>query len=397
MTNDPNIEQYSKYLEEEEQRQELYLAKIWAKKIPEPIPPTKNELSFWKIAGLESSLFVVSGIGSAILSAIRTGGLFWLLEVLLFDKFKALAWASGFFGFASMIAALMAFEGFLLAYGLTKGKESGRMEVSTTGLWISIVTVMAAGIFSSFSIVTITDGWQAFMNIVLALITGGASALVAYFSSENFGFILNHITNKKQEILDNHTKAVLHWREQGIKSYTTARKGIMANASSYNPAGIIPQQENTPVPANEQKKQSALEKAYDAVQKYYEQNSKIPTSQKIVDITGVSIGSAYKAICNFTINNKEELLFKNLVSQEDVNKLLAKAGAEAVSTYPVSEQKLIQYIQENNRFPESNNIKEMGISLDDVAKFLLDNQSSLLERNIASPTMIDDAEKHLNK
>lgn len=394
--NDVSIEQYAKYIEEEEHRQELYLTKVFAKKVSEPVPPTKEELSFWRIAGLESSLFVMSGIGSAILSAIRTGGLFWLLEELLFKKFEALAWASGLFGFASMVAALMAFEGFLLAYGLTKGKESGKMEVSTTGLWISLVTVMAAGIFSSFSIVNVSDGWQSFMNIILALITGGASALVAYFSSENLGFIMNHINARKQEIQDAHTKAVLHWREQGIKSYTTARKGIMANASSYN----ISVSNNTQVEQStqeEQKKKSKAEIAYGAIQSYYNNNNGIPTNQYVVDNTGVALGSAHTAIENFKINNKEELLFKGIVTQDEITKLMSKRGIGVAGTYEASIQKITDFIRSNEAFPKSEDIKRLDIPLDDVARFVVENEEALLNRNIVDEKIVMDAKNHLNK
>lgn len=395
--NNVTIEQYAKYIEEEAERTETYLRLIWAKKVNEPVPPTKEELSFWKIAGLESSLFVTSGIGSAILSAIRTGGLFWLLEELLFKKFEALAWASGIFGFLSMVAALMAFEGFLLAYGLTKGKESGKMEVSTTGLWISLITVMAAGIFSSFSIVQVSDGWQAFMNIVLALITGGASALVAYFSSENLGFIMNHIAAKKQEIQDAHTKAVLHWREQGIKSYTTARKGIMANASSYGleNAISIPEQH---AEVEQQKKISKAEQAYNAIQKYYVEKNGIPTNQSVVDITGVALGTVHGAIELFKINNKEELLFKGLVTQDEINKLITKRGiGNNTNTYEVSVQKITDFIRSNGAFPVSEEITRLDIPLDDIARFVLENQEDLLKNNLTNDKTIEDAQKHLNK
>ena len=183
-----DINLYEQELQKDNQAFEAYLRNIYEKHVPRPTPPTEEDLSFWTIAGLESSLFVLSAVGAAVLSAVRTGGLFWLLETLLFAKFGTDYQAGGnILGFVSMVASLLAFEGFLLAFGLTKGRESGKMEVSKIGLNVSMVTVIAAGIFSSFSIVTLTNAQQQFMDIVLALITGGASALVAFYSSENFG------------------------------------------------------------------------------------------------------------------------------------------------------------------------------------------------------------------
>ncbi len=388
-----SIEQITKYLEDEEIKQEAYLNHKWAKTSPEPLPPTADELSFWKIAGLESSLFVVSAIGSAILSAIRTGGLFWLLEELLFQKFEALSWASGIFGFASMVAALMAFEGFLLAYGLTKGKESGKMEVSRTGLIVSLVTVMAAGIFSSFSIVTVSDGWQAFMNILLALITGGASAMVAYFSSENLGFILNHINAKRQEVQDQHQKNAIHWREQGIKSYNTARKMLIANASSY---GQVNQSTPTPQPEvkQEEQKLSKTETANSWISEYVNKNNTLPTNQKVSDALSVAIGTAHTRLNQYIFDNQQELLSKGIVSQEKVNEVNAKLGGkqQPVSNYENSEKKITDFIEQIGTFPSSEELAQMSVGVNDVIKYVVENQVRIRNNNLLDEEIIQEAQ-----
>lgn len=387
MTNETNIEQYARYIEEEAFKTEEYLKLIYAKKVPEPIPPTEQELSFWNIAGLESSLFVMSGIGSAILSAIRTGGLFWILEVLLFSKFDipSLSWLGGIFGFLSMASALMAFEGFLLAYGLTKGKESGKMEVSKTGLIISITTVVAAGIFSSFSIVTISESWQAVMNIILALITGAASALVAYFSSENFGFILNHINAKRTEIRKKHQDEYSSWREQGVKSYTSAKNGIMKNINSMQ--SQVSPTSNPNIPLSEapqsQAKKSKIEQAYDYVSNYYNNKRTLPTNKNISDSLNIAIGSAFKGLGKFIVENRTELLAKQVVTEEQVRQAM-----KSLDIPMSSDDKILQFIQTHGTFPMSEDIREMNISPDEVADYVVRNQDVIRKTNLLSEDII---------
>ena len=165
---------------------ESFLENVYAKSVPPPLKPNKKELSFWAIAGLESTIFVMSAIGAAVLSAIRTSGLFFILESLLMIKFNLDVNFGYGLGILAMVSSLLAFEGYLLGYGLVKGRRSGRLEVSNVGMWISMITVIAAGIFSSLSIVTLSETANLIVNGLMAVITGAAAAIVAFYASENF-------------------------------------------------------------------------------------------------------------------------------------------------------------------------------------------------------------------
>ncbi len=400
MTEENNVSQEERNIYEEELRKdneafEAYLNNIYKKDVPRPESPTPEELSFWRLAGLESSLFVLSAIGSALLSAIRTGGLFWLLEELLFQKFgldSQFSFLGNILGFGSMIFALMAFEGFLLGYGLTRGRESGRMEVSKTGLIVSLVTVISAGIFSSFSIVTVSDGWQAFMNIVLALITGGASALVAFYSSENLGFILNNVSSKKNEKLSEHRKADMRWREDARDSYVSSHYNIRHKKSdrvygSNGQSGQSNQEVSKQNQKQEQKKLSKLEIAYNFISEYYKNNKSIPTNKTIVSGAEVAGGTGFTATQKFIIDNQEELLSNGLVNEENLSETKRRYYGTLIK----------DFVKRNQRFLSADEVSQFGIPSKDLAIFIIQNKNWIMENKLIDEKTIDQAQDILSQ
>jgi len=386
MTEEQQITQEERNVYEEELRKdneafEAYLNNIYKKDVPRPTPPTKEEISFWRLAGLESSLFVLSAIGAALLSAIRTGGLFWLLEALLFAKFglnQEWSFLGDVLGFGSMIFALMAFEGFLLGYGLTKGRESGKMEVSRTGLIVSLVTVISAGIFSSFSIVTVNDVWQAFMNIVLALITGGASALVAFYSSENLGFILNSVSSKKNEKLSEHQKADQDWRDGARDSYLTSfynirhKKSEKVYGGSNNNQSPQNQKTNNQEEKQEPKKIGKFEIAYNFIAEHYARTKTIPTNETVSKGAGLALGTAFSAIQKFVIDNGDELVSNGSITENVLNDTKKKYYRTLIK----------DFIKRNNRFLVQEEIADFGIPPIELARFIIENEESIVQNNL---------------
>lgn len=395
-TNLEDINLYEQELQKDNQAFEAYLRNIYEKHVPRPTPPTKEDLSFWRIAGLESSLFVLSAVGAAFGSAIRTGGLFWLLETLLFAKFgldEKYSFFGDTLGLFSMVFSLLAFEGFLLAHGLAKGRESGKIETSKTGIFVSMLTVIAAGIFSSFGIVDLSDEASVYFNVALALITGVAFGLVAYYSSENFGFILNNVTSKRNKILSNHQKDDSKWREAAREEYEKSNYNIRRNASSkiYNGNQTSQQNQKSDNPSKPevQKKLSKSEQAYDFVKQYYLKNDNLPTNKIVSESTGLALGTAFSAIESFVYDNAEELISKGLVSQEKVDKIRKTKRPNNVS---VSEW-IEKWIVQNNKFPEKQNIDSAGISMLDIAKWVVANQEKLRDSNLLDEESIQGAIK----
>lgn len=370
-TNEKNI--YEQTLVNDGDAIEAYLHNIYRKSVPEPQPPTKQELSFWKIAGIESSLFVLSAVGAAVLSAIRTGGLFYILEVKLIEKFKLNSILGNSLGGLSMITALLAFEGFLIAYGLTKGKESGKIQVSKTGMTVSIATIIMAGIFSSFSIVSVTDDFQMFMNILLALITGSASAIVAFYSSENLGFILNHVTARKNEILLNHQNAYMAWHGEAVNTYLNSTYNIRHKRSSK-----IYGNEGNRTPINQDLESDVKSSDWRKVRAKLtkEQLKEIAhlTPDQMKQLANQK-GVTYRTIDNWRVYARKEL------GLEDEIKMM---------------NTLSDFIQQNSRFPSADEIKSMNISALDTMRFIVENQEYLSNNNLLDQGTINTAIEKLN-
>ena len=319
-TVDQNV--FEEVLEQDSQAIEAFLEKIYSKSVPPPQTPTKNDLNFWKIAGLESSLFVLSAIGAAILSAVRTGGLFFVIEVKLIEKFLLPASLGNIFGFASMGAALLAFEGFILAFGLNAGKQSNRMKVSGIGLGISLITIAAAGLFSSFSIVAIDSSTELTMDIALALITGVASALVAFYSSENLGFIFNHVITRRNQILEEHQQAFRKWRDQGVNSYIRSHYNFRNKRSQqvygdrFQYFGNEVKKETHPSPIQNfehKRKQNDIIKEW--IGKHIQEKGKWPTQAEVQNAVGGSPTNAYYGMLSFVYEN-EDYLRENFIVDE---------------------------------------------------------------------------------
>ena len=220
---------------------EAYLKNIYSKEVSPPQKPDKTELSFWRIAGLQSSLFALSAFSGMILSAIRTGGVFFLIEDSLVKEFN-MGVLGTWLSFISMIAALGTFELFVLAYGLVKGMKSGKLEVSGLGVGIAMTTIIFASIFSSFSIVDVGSTTSLWFDIIMALVSALGSSLVVFFSSENLGFVVNSVSSVRNEKMRIHGDDYSLWRENGVKSYYNSiyniqkAKSKRVYAPNQNPA-----------------------------------------------------------------------------------------------------------------------------------------------------------------
>lgn len=210
---------------------EAFLKNFYSKSVPPPSQPTKKELSFWEIAGLQSSMFSLAAVGGIVLSAIRTGGIFYIIELALVDKFN-LGIVGKVLAFISMFAALGAFELFVLAYGIDKGMKSNKLKVSGWGIATAMLTIIFASVFSSFSIVDdVPKDVSLWMDIIMSLVSGFASALVVYFSSENLGFVVSSVTVVRNDKLKKHGDAFAVWRKNGVDQYLESAYNIRKKKS----------------------------------------------------------------------------------------------------------------------------------------------------------------------
>lgn len=317
-----DVDIYNEETQKDAEAIESYLKNVYSKQVPKPQKPTPQELSFWSIAGLESSIFVSSALGAAVLSAIRTGGLFYLLEVLLMKKFNIEPFIGGGLGFVAAISSLLAFEGFLLGYGLVKGKRSGKLEVSTTGMIISFVTVVAAGIFSSLSIVTLNETANMIINGVMAVITGGAAAAVAFFASENFGYIQNSVAAKRNDMLFAHQEADDKWREAGVRAYKKSHYNIRSSKSIYGQTkvnqGVEEPKQNAPAPS----KKRPGEQVRDYIVSIINAEDRLPSQKEIQDALGVNASTSYYSFIEFVVANQVNIFKRGYMGAEEIEKYI---------------------------------------------------------------------------
>jgi hypothetical protein len=145
---DTLYESDTEYVEVEANAIEAYIKNIYAKKVNEPLYPSGEELSFWRIAGIEAIMFTIAGFGIAIFSSVRTGGLFYILETLLLTKYNLGSGITTGLSLTSMITSLLAFELYVLADGFTEGRENHSVVRSKIGVMASLGVIVVAGVFT---------------------------------------------------------------------------------------------------------------------------------------------------------------------------------------------------------------------------------------------------------
>jgi len=151
--------------------------------------------------------------------------------------------------------------------------------------------------------------------------------------------------------------------------------------SSKQTDGLSPSQSN--------KKLSKSEQAYEFVKQYYLKNDNLPTNKIVSETTGLALGTAFSAIESFVFDNAEELISKGLVSQEKVDKIRKTKRPNSIS---VSEW-IENWIVQNSKFPERQDIDSAGVSMLDVAKWVITNQDKLRSSNLLDEESIQGAIK----
>ncbi len=376
-------EQYQEYLEKESAKLEAHKEWFAKHKIPKPKSPTVEELKFWNIAGLEASIFVASGLGAALLSAIRTSGVFFLMEILLVEKYGLDQFWGYVLGGVAAFASLLTFEGSLIGSGLIKGRESGKVKVSGFIVGLSLLTVVIASIFSSFTIVQLSDRADLIMTITLAIITGLSSPIASYILFENVGFLRNFVKNTRIQMNDEFMVESKKWDDAVLSSYNSSRNTIVSRIGDNYISSI---QDEDSHYEEQPKKKTKVEIAYEFVKEYYFQNKAIPTNQVVSDGTDVSIGTCYEAINNFIIQNEFELIENKILTLEEIEKIKIKKF-EKDPKY----KELVSFVRDNQRFPDESEIKNMGIPLKTVFQFIKFEEQRIRENNWLTEETIQQA------
>lgn len=192
------------------------------KHIPVPTPAVK--LTFKAMVGQEAVFFLTSAAGGAVLAAIRTGAIFYASELALLVGLNAPEGVAQTLAAVAGVATLFAVEGYLLAYGYYKGKESGQLNTNKWGVGIAFAISALAGIASSMPLVTedttnvLLTLFIDLLNWSLIIVSGVGATVLVYLGTENIG-VLN---NKWQVLLKEDEKRYQIALEEADDEYQTA-------------------------------------------------------------------------------------------------------------------------------------------------------------------------------
>ncbi len=333
---------YWEETENDGQALEAFLKNIYSKTNPFLYKyPILKELNFWKFSGLKTSIFVSQAIGATVLSGVRTGGLFFIIELKLLEKFGFTGIGANILGFIVMIAALFAFEGFLLGRGFSDGEKAEKINESLLGLWISTIVVVGGGIFSGLGITKVDPIIDIWINTIIAVVTGCGAAGMTFFGAENISYAINKYSKKKEEIESkfekdeiNYNELLVIWQQEGAEEFHKSKYNNRRKDSIYSrgvQTGVQSEQKieqpvqpvfvvEKPLPIYEQIKI--------AIEKYVSENHVLPPVNKFSDENNFSKAYVSTSLNEYIFKNQKWLLNEGLVDSDRVQK--AKNSVEKV-------------------------------------------------------------------
>lgn len=170
------------------------------------VPRPESETTFWKIMGLDASLFLISAIAGAIYAAIRTTGVFAGAERKLLLEFEFDGNLVNTIVFVAAVCLLLTVEGYLGAYGFKRGRQSGKTLDSRAEDFMKIITNPAIGVILTLAISGLAgtvsgsplmpkdEFWTDVFNKLTALlvfISGPGISYLVFLCTENVGIMVN--------------------------------------------------------------------------------------------------------------------------------------------------------------------------------------------------------------
>lgn len=373
------------YGQEEADKIENYINVFYATKVPPPNPPSASDLSFWKISGFETISFFLPSISFAIFSAVRTAGFFFIQEKTLLGAYDIPPLMIWLLSLLVMGTAIMGFEGYMLARGIKQGREQTENKVSWAGTYLTVTVIILVGIFTGIGMIKINNMTKLYIDVGMALVTGISGGIITFFGGNDIGYALKKFDLERMRLQKEFQDNFNGWRESAVRSYFSAHRRTAGTQSSY----VHPD-------APQQVKMSKLEKAYLFVSNHYAKTKSLPINQIISDNAGVSLGTAYKGLAMFIVKNENELVGNGSVKQEQVIKAHTFLG-QAMNQETSAEETISKFISENGRFPDTKDLNEMGVSLDDAIKFVVINQENIRTSALLSDEVIQQAVEKYNE
>lgn len=341
------------YGEKEAKKLEEYINNYYAVKVPPPQPPSKAELSFWKLAGFEAITFSIPALAMVVFSAIRTGGFFFVLEKELLQSFNIPDSVVWIFSFIIMLAALFGFEGYALARGMKQGRESMIVEENKAGTIFTFIVIVSVGIFSGLGLIkNIPENVQLFINVSMAIITGLGAGIITFFGGKDIGIAIKKFDLEKIRLQEEFQAEFNRWRESAVASYISVKRKVNQNQAvpSENP-----------------------------------QSQHQPEEQ---------INHWRRLLPTLTF---EDLLFLANLSPEQEKTLAKSRGVNPITitnwkknaVTHLSKNPISNFVLETGAFPTPEQINQLNISLDTFIEFIVNNEQSLVKMGLVSQQNID--------
>lgn len=151
--------------------------------------PTK--LNFIQEFGIEVFLSVLSGIGAVVLAAISTGAVFMVRTIQFLKLYSVIPdTATSILGYISMVAALLAVEGFLASRGMAHGRKYGLVARERWGMVAAFAVSILANVDNSSALINglpaVVSLW---LGILLVLVSGVGATALAYFGMASVGSV----------------------------------------------------------------------------------------------------------------------------------------------------------------------------------------------------------------
>jgi len=332
-----------------------YLFNIYARRVSPPVEPKERDLSFWKIVGIESFLYGISGIVGMLFSALRTGFLFYIVEKLLVSEFNlGIAIEEGL-GLGMAITALLAFEGSLAAKGFNKGKMMSEARDSKLATGMAFIVILSGGAFSSFSLVDgLISPIKIWFYLAIALVMAIAGAIIVYYGAENVGFMFVRHEQEKFRILRDYRGRYDDWRKSGESSFWSSKHGKnfkkneqLMNTSVQNSSNEQGGSEHVQFLFKKGSNLSKQELAYEYVSQFYDFYGRIPSTNEAMNDGMFSKGYASYAVNDFMIANSKILMDDKAITQEQM--------LRAVETYQNRNSVILEWNQDEGAYFETPN------------------------------------------
>ena len=222
--------------------------KIYASTHPYPSKPVKK--SFWQVLGFEAVAFYLAALGGVVVAAVRTGGIFMATEEMII---QGLGVTSNSFYKAlpviTMIASLFAFELYLFAIGLRKGRESGKLNTSWWGTGAAGAVSILAGAISSLPLVGVgtTNGIGLYFSWLLVIGMSAGATILAYLGAENIGVLHNVYDQRLIDVIAEYNDLTVKWYQKMQTDYRNKGRNRVFGLDSYRNEKVVTEEDKKEV------------------------------------------------------------------------------------------------------------------------------------------------------